>query len=70
MADDNKSPGTAPPGKLIKAGCGFRYAEDELADGIDFSGAQALKPEAADEAPAESEPSIEAGEHRQPDNHT
>lgn len=69
MADDNKSPGTAPPGKLVKAGCGFRYAEDELADGIDFSGAEALKPDAADEPPA-ANTSVEAGKHRQSENHS
>ncbi|BES70471.1 hypothetical protein RE428_14890 [Marinobacter nanhaiticus D15-8W] len=37
--------GTASPVKVIKAGCGIRFGEDELAEGIDFSGVERLKPD-------------------------
>lgn len=37
--------GTASPAKVIKAGCGIRFDEDELAEGIDFAGVERLKPE-------------------------
>lgn len=41
MADDNETtgPGAVRPAKVHKAGCGIRYDEDELSEGIDFSGA-------------------------------
>lgn len=46
---ENKTPGTASPAKFRKAGCGIRFEEDELQEGIDFSNATHLKP-ADDEA--------------------
>ena len=42
--DEHNSPGTAKPAKVRKAACGIRFSEDELQEGIDFSGAQDLKP--------------------------
>lgn len=41
--DDNNAPGTAAPARLRKAGCGFRFDEEELKEGIDFSSAEQLK---------------------------
>ncbi|WP_323751368.1 hypothetical protein [Marinobacter sp.] len=41
---ENKTPGTASPAKFRKAGCGIRFEEDELQEGIDFSNACHLKP--------------------------
>ncbi|MBJ6137127.1 hypothetical protein [Marinobacter litoralis] len=41
---ENKTPGTASPAKFRKAGCGIRFEEDELQEGIDFSKASHLKP--------------------------
>lgn len=43
---DNSKPGTASPAKIRKAACGIRYDEDELQEGIDFSSAVHLKPDA------------------------
>ncbi|KEF31435.1 MAG: hypothetical protein EP339_05115 [Gammaproteobacteria bacterium] len=42
---ENGSPGTAQPAKIRKAACGIRFEEDELQEGIDFSGAADLKPD-------------------------
>jgi hypothetical protein len=33
------------PARIRKAACGIRFDEDELQQGIDFSGAADLKPE-------------------------
>lgn len=43
--DEHSSPGTAQPAKIRKAACGIRFDEDELQEGIDFSGAPDLKPD-------------------------
>ncbi|QSP94672.1 hypothetical protein LPB19_16105 [Marinobacter salinisoli] len=63
---DRSSPGTASPAKIRKAACGIRFADDELQEGIDFSGAADLKP--TDSATAEERESA-ADESRQPDRH-
>ncbi|MDX1560103.1 MAG: hypothetical protein R3193_14435 [Marinobacter sp.] len=42
--DEYKNPGTAKPARIRKAACGIRFDEDELQEGIDFSGAEKLKP--------------------------
>ena len=42
--DEYNNPGTAKPAKIRKAACGIRFDEDELQEGIDFSGAEKLKP--------------------------
>lgn len=63
--DKPNSPGTAEPAKLRKAACGIRFEEDELQEGIDFSGAADLKP--AEEN--ESQPHSGGDKHRQPDRH-
>ncbi|WP_297791528.1 hypothetical protein [uncultured Marinobacter sp.] len=42
--DEHDSPGTAKPAKIRKAACGIRFDEEELQEGIDFSGAADLKP--------------------------
>lgn len=52
--EDQVSQGTAPAAKLEKAACGIRFSEDELREGIDFSGAVHLKP---DDDPASATPS-------------
>ncbi|MDP4547076.1 hypothetical protein [Marinobacter sp. MDS2] len=41
---ENRTTGTASPAKFRKAGCGIRFEEDELQEGIDFSNATHLKP--------------------------
>ncbi|WP_148863637.1 hypothetical protein [Marinobacter fonticola] len=51
-----QSPGTAGPAQVIKAGCGIRFDEDELAEGIDFSGVEQRRLDA--------EPSAFSGEDR------
>jgi len=43
--DDRPQAGTAAPARIRKAACGIRFDEDELQEGIDFSGAANLKPE-------------------------
>jgi hypothetical protein len=43
--DDRPQAGTAAPARIRKAACGIRFDEDELQEGIDFSGAAGLKPE-------------------------
>lgn len=63
-AEENGSPGTAPPAKVRKAACGIRFDEDELQEGIDFSGAADLKP--CDEDRQETVDS-RSRKHRQPD---
>lgn len=42
--DEYNNPGTAKPAKIRKAACGIRFDDDELQEGIDFSGAEKLKP--------------------------
>ena len=61
--EENSSPGTAKPARTRKAACGIRFDEDELREGIDFSGAEDLKP-----AEAETESSA-SEKHRQTDGH-
>lgn len=61
--DEYNSPGTAQPAKLRKAACGIRFDEDELQEGIDFSGAAELKP--GDQA----RESTAREEHRKPKRH-
>ncbi len=61
--DEYNAPGTAQPAKLRKAACGIRFDEDELQEGIDFSGAVELKP--CDQAPL----STTCEEHRKPKRH-
>ncbi|MCK7550878.1 MULTISPECIES: hypothetical protein [Marinobacter] len=61
--DDPVSAGTAPPAKIRKAGCGIRYDEGEI-EGIDFSRAAELKPD----APA-TDVSADIGKDRQDDGH-
>lgn len=64
--DGYDSPGTAKPAKIRKAACGIRFDEEELQEGIDFSGAADLKP--TDESPEDSnEPtSSTSRKHRKP----
>jgi len=40
--DEPKAPGTASEAKVKRTGCGFRYDEEELKEGIDFSAAKEL----------------------------
>jgi len=58
--NENRTPGTAGPAKLRKAGCGIRFEEDELQEGIDFSNATRLKPvdDEAEHAPSNNARSI------------
>ncbi|MCK2151102.1 hypothetical protein MYE70_18715 [Marinobacter alexandrii] len=51
------SPGTAAPAKLRKAGCGIRFDDDELHEGIDFSGATTLLPDDSPATSSQSDPS-------------
>lgn|GEM_PF-4001692 len=62
--DDITAPGTAPAARIKKAACGIRYDNDELSEGIDFSGADALRPgqPGTDDSP-------DVGENRQGDSH-
>ncbi|MCG7198923.1 hypothetical protein MD273_04190 [Marinobacter pelagius] len=62
--DEAKAPGTAGPAKIRKAACGIRFDEDELQEGIDFSGAAALKPD-----DPEPEPRSANRKDRKPDRH-
>ncbi|MDG5499451.1 hypothetical protein [Marinobacter sp. BGYM27] len=39
-----QAPGTAGEARIVKAGCGIRFEEDQLSDGIAFDGVKALKP--------------------------
>ncbi|MAA66987.1 MAG: hypothetical protein CL581_19695 [Alteromonadaceae bacterium] len=39
-----QAPGTAGEARIVKAGCGIRFEEDQLSDGIAFDGVEALKP--------------------------
>lgn len=43
--DDPVAPGTARAARLVKAGCGIRFEEDELSEGIAFEGVEKLRPE-------------------------
>ncbi len=63
MTDDDTAPqpGTAQAARIRKAGCGIRFEDGELQEGIDFSAAAGLKP--TDDAPSAN------GEDRQPDAH-
>ncbi|MBZ2168618.1 hypothetical protein [Marinobacter sp. F4216] len=63
---DRTSPGAASPARIQKAACGIRFADDELQEGIDFSGAERLMPE--DDA-APDEPESGADKDRQADRH-
>ncbi|TBW54276.1 hypothetical protein EZI54_14275 [Marinobacter halodurans] len=45
---DGPGPGTAPPARTVKAGCGIRFDEEELAEGIAFDGVERLRPMADD----------------------
>ncbi|MBW7470667.1 hypothetical protein [Marinobacter sp. F4218] len=69
MSEENKpnSPGTAEPAKLRKAACGIRFEEDELQEGIDFSGAADLRPTDDD---AQEPPRSTGGKHRHPHRHS
>ncbi|SFM37820.1 hypothetical protein [Marinobacter zhejiangensis] len=74
--DTAPSPGTAPAAKLKKAGCGFRFCDDELQEGIDFSNANQLLPvdpdeasEDLEEASSAKDASLACDKDRQPDNH-
>lgn len=61
---DGNTPGTAAPAKLKKAACGIRFDDGELNEGIDFSAAAQLRPEAcASGSSHESSPSA-PDEHR------
>ena len=60
--DERSSPGTAQPARISKAGCGIRFEEDELQEGIDFSGAAGLR-SASDDPQSTAESGV--GEHRQ-----
>ena len=40
--EDIPAPGSVKAPETVKAGCGIRYAEDELQAGVDFSAAQRL----------------------------
>ncbi|WP_204355741.1 hypothetical protein [Marinobacter bohaiensis] len=42
--EDHDAPGAAAPPGTTKAGCGIRYEPDAPSAGIDFSGAEALRP--------------------------
>ena len=64
--DERHSPGTAEPAKIRKAACGIRFDDDELQEGIDFSGAADLKP--AGDVPQEPAHSRRR-KHRQPNSH-
>ncbi|GAA0842227.1 hypothetical protein GCM10009113_10040 [Marinobacter szutsaonensis] len=66
--DDTNAPGTAKPAKVRKAACGIRFDEDELQEGIDFSGAAALKPE--DEELPEAQPPLPDRRNRKADRHS
>lgn len=46
--DDQPSAGSVPTPEYRRAGCGIRFAEDELRAGIDFSGARELLNPATD----------------------
>jgi len=48
--DNHPSPGAVGPARTTKAGCGIRYDEDELREGIDFSGAALLRVESEDDS--------------------
>ncbi|MDX1756557.1 MAG: hypothetical protein R3175_10900 [Marinobacter sp.] len=50
MSDrQHPTPGTAPPANVRKAACGIRYDDEELQEGIDFSGAVQLRPQPAED---------------------
>ncbi|WP_286220454.1 hypothetical protein [Marinobacter apostichopi] len=54
---EGPSPGTVAPAQLQKAGCGIRFGDDELREGIDFSGAATLLADDALGTSSESGPS-------------
>ncbi|MGF2733598.1 hypothetical protein [Marinobacter sp. DUT-1] len=66
--DETNAPGTAKPAKVRKAACGIRFDEDELQEGIDFSGAAALKPE--DEELSEAQRPLSGRRNRKADRHS
>lgn len=45
---DSTAPGTAPAARAVKAGCGIRFDEEELAEGIAFEGVERLRPSTDD----------------------
>lgn len=47
--NDSPAPGTAPAAEIEKAGCGIRFSDDELQEGIDFSNANQLLPGSPDD---------------------
>ncbi|SDW36457.1 hypothetical protein [Marinobacter mobilis] len=76
MSTNTSSPaGTAPAAKLKKAGCGFRFSEGELQEGIDFSKANQLLPQDPEEPEAPEESAVteasasDSGKQRQGDRH-
>ncbi|MDY6816204.1 MAG: hypothetical protein SV598_10065 [Pseudomonadota bacterium] len=66
--DEKNAPGTTRPAKVRKAACGIRFDEDELQEGVDFSGAAALKPE--DEELPEAERPVSGRRNRKADRHS
>lgn len=54
---EGSSPGTAAPANLQKAGCGIRFGDDELREGVDFSRAVTLLPNDDSGTSSESGPS-------------
>jgi hypothetical protein len=61
--DEYNNPGTAKPARIRKAACGIRFDEDELQEGIDFSGAEKLKPSDPEQASPPSEKHRKAKRH-------
>lgn len=70
MSTNTSSPaGTAPPAKLEKAGCGFRFSEGELQEGIDFSKANQLLPQEPDDPEGPDPSASDTGKQRQGEGH-
>lgn len=65
MTYDRNRPaaGSVRPARTDKAGCGIRFAADELQAGIDFSGARALCPR-DDQTDGSDGSAVAAGKHR------
>lgn len=65
MTYDREHPaaGSVRPARTDKAGCGIRFAADELQAGIDFSDARALCPR-DNQTDGSDESTVAAGEHR------
>ncbi|WP_166268025.1 hypothetical protein [Marinobacter caseinilyticus] len=60
--EDRSTPGAVRPANVTRAGCGIRFAEDELQAGIDFSAAGQLKPDLDPATVPESLPLIKSPE--------